>query len=1230
MKRANSANKNLKLHLLLLLSVFFVVAGFITEYHLFHPDQTIRVAKKFEIQLHKQQALLDQSLDQVARTVGDDGFDGDFQSAFQQLSALYQKKGLGFLITDGQKLLFWSNNRFSFERTYLKQTTEEKVLFLPNGVYLSSVKTSGNLSIIGLILIKENYSIQNEYITNRFANAFNTPDHYKIQTEASANAIGIHDRSGAYLFSLAPGDGIKCEQTQLYLPAALFFLALLLALFYIRSFLKLNYRHEPFMLRSLILGLVLFCIYWVHVLFRIPQVCYAFDLFSPSLYACSFLLPSLGDLLLLTIFIFFWSYTLAEEFSFTRGENDEELIAAFVFVALLYAGINSLIQNLVRNSSFSFYLNRIDDINLYSIVGYLIIALLLLSVSLLHLKIIKAAGERLARKKFLITHAVLLAVVSVLSITLKNSYLYMAGLFLLIGFSEVALQKSQVRHSSLSYLIFFVALFTFFSLIIIQNHNDARRQEIQKLMAITKYSEHDPAAEIVLTEIQQQIRVDSIIPFLLTPPYKNLEEYLSQEYFSGYLRKYEIQITTCDGSDSLLVEPDDRIVPCFPYFDSMVRENGMQIPGTGFYYMENMNGRISYFGKLFYPLSSDSLGVSIFIDLQSRLLPEGIGFPELLLDNSLKEPNRYKHYSYAKYYNKQLVYLNGEYPYNFYISPYTEGRATTEFTFKEWDKYDHLIYSLGNDNYIIVSRPSFRVLDYLVSFPYLFVFYFILTLALVFMGNPDYRNKAFSYDLKFRIQAAIITVVLISLLVVAAGTIYYNSREYVNRHQDNLNEKMKAIAEEINIRLNTVNDFTPEIRNWLWSELGNLSNIFLTDINIYGTDGKMIASSRPEIINRGIISDRMNSKAFYELTKNYRIRYIQPEEIGDLAFMSIYEPIINNQGSYLGFINLPHFSRGDELRQEISTFIVAFINLYVLLFFGSVIVAVLLANKITQPLSLIREKLKGIQLDKKNEQISYGGDDEIGALVTEYNRKVDELADSAELLARSERELAWREMAKQVAHEIKNPLTPMKLNIQYLQRAKEENSPHYDDFFNRVTRTLIEQIDTLSDIATEFSNFAKIPKTRNEIFNLAEKLQDVVALFESNNQMTFMIELNGLAEVKIDADKEQLSRALINLIKNAMQSIPPDRKGKITVSLSVSGNYTIITVRDNGTGIPEEIRPQMFQPNFTTKTSGMGLGLAIVMKIVETFQGRIWYETAMGKGTAFYIELPVYRPENDQ
>jgi two-component system, NtrC family, nitrogen regulation sensor histidine kinase NtrY len=379
-----------------------------------------------------------------------------------------------------------------------------------------------------------------------------------------------------------------------------------------------------------------------------------------------------------------------------------------------------------------------------------------------------------------------------------------------------------------------------------------------------------------------------------------------------------------------------------------------------------------------------------------------------------------------------------------------------------------------------------------------------------------------------------------------------------------------------------------------------------------------------------LVSRKISSEAYYELFENFQTNYFQPEKIGRLNYLSAYSPIINNSGEYLGFINLPYFTHQDKYSQEISTFIVAFINLYVLLFLASILVALFIANQITRPLVTIRENLRKIELGKRNEPIDYRKDDEIGKLVKEYNKKVDELSVSAELLARSERESAWREMAKQIAHEIKNPLTPMKLSIQHLQRFKGDEE-EYRATVNRIAQTLISQIETLSEIATEFSNFAKIPTARKQEFNLASQIRKVIELYENDNRVTIGFDKGQCGNLNVNADREQLSRAFINLIKNGIQAIPKDRHGHIEIRLKRREHMVVISVADNGTGIPEELQEKMFSPNFTTKTSGMGLGLAIVKNIVENFNGRVWFETTTNEGTTFYLEIPVYEnPENLQ
>jgi nitrogen fixation/metabolism regulation signal transduction histidine kinase len=287
------------------------------------------------------------------------------------------------------------------------------------------------------------------------------------------------------------------------------------------------------------------------------------------------------------------------------------------------------------------------------------------------------------------------------------------------------------------------------------------------------------------------------------------------------------------------------------------------------------------------------------------------------------------------------------------------------------------------------------------------------------------------------------------------------------------------------------------------------------------------------------------------------------------------------------------------------------------------IVAILIGNKLTLPLLKIEKNLKGIQLGKENAKIEYLGEDEIGRLAKEYNKKVDELAESADLLARTERELAWREMARQVAHEINNPLTPMKLNIQYLRRIKEQGSENFDEYFDQVSKTLIENIDALSSIASSFSDFARMPNIQNELLDVRERVKEAALLFKNTPNVFIDVVSYGGDPLKIMADKDQFSRALINLIKNGIQSIPRDREGHIIIECKEEDHCALLTITDNGGGIPDQMRAKLFEPSFTTKSSGMGLGLAISKRIIENFKGEIWFQTTMDVGTTFYIKLPL-------
>jgi len=367
----------------------------------------------------------------------------------------------------------------------------------------------------------------------------------------------------------------------------------------------------------------------------------------------------------------------------------------------------------------------------------------------------------------------------------------------------------------------------------------------------------------------------------------------------------------------------------------------------------------------------------------------------------------------------------------------------------------------------------------------------------------------------------------------------------------------------------------------------------------------------------------MNPEAYKQMRINEKVRYIHQENIGSLEYTSAYALFRDADNKKIAYINLPYFTKPGALQKEISNLIVTVINLYVVLFIISAIVAFFMANKITQPLRMLQNKFMGVELGKQMEQINYSKKDEVGALVTEYNNMVVKLAENIELLAKTERESAWREMAKQVAHEIKNPLTPMKLSVQFLQRSWTDNDENFEKKLEKYTQALIDQINTLSNIANEFSSFAKMPKPHNELVNLVQKLENTINLFSHTDNVELGADLGNYETLNILADKEQISRVFNNLIKNAIQAIPSDRKGQIFVSLTASEGMVLVKIKDNGGGISEEQKDKLFIPNFTTKSTGMGMGLPIVKQIIESADGKIWFESELNVGTEFYIELPV-------
>jgi len=491
------------------------------------------------------------------------------------------------------------------------------------------------------------------------------------------------------------------------------------------------------------------------------------------------------------------------------------------------------------------------------------------------------------------------------------------------------------------------------------------------------------------------------------------------------------------------------------------------------------------------------------------------------------------------------------------------------------------------------------------------------------------RNWQFS--IRMQIHSTIILISLLSFIIIGAVTILFFINRYDRNNQERLSRAMQIMVNQVEKRVqehNIFNDgvsiFETGVNSELEKLMEDISEIHGTDVNLYDTEGNLKVTTKPLIYNKGVLSDKMNPDAYYSLHIQNAIQAVKKERMGQVDYISIYNPIRNTDGLVYAYLNVPSYSTQDELKQEISNFLVTLINLNAFIFLVAGAISLFITNRITYSFTLIGHKMREINLSKSNQQIEWNRKDEIGELVKEYNKMVIKLEESAEALAKNEREGAWRQMARQVAHEIKNPLTPMKLSIQYLQKAIDNNSPNVKEMTSNVAKTLVEQIDHLSKIASDFSQFANIGNPKKEVFDLHEMIYSLSSLYEATDNLEFT--WNPLNQrVLLFADKTQLNRLFTNLLQNAIEAASDRDRRVILVTEKLDDDFVTISITDNGEGIPENTRSKIFTPNFTTKSSGTGLGLAMSKSIVENAEGDIWFETEEGRGTTFYVKIPLLR-----
>lgn len=1158
----------------------------------------------------------------------DEAYDNSFESAFTLLATkkweTLQKEGLAIFIFRDNELRFWSEN---MEIGHVQELSN-KLVWVQNTWCISYWIARDDVKGLLLVKLKYSYSYQNKFLQNEFHNTIAFLEGYSVSPNSINGSfpVALFGTTPVFYLTYIPRNfEVEIGNFRAILAYAgfIFFLIFIYSLFWLPVLRKRIALSIP-LLTLLLMGIRLATLYWQ----IIPQG--SWKLFSVEVFAFSWIIPSLGDLVINSFILFglvSYVYRSANQVRVTRKfvRIISGLLLATLSVMIIYS-TDSLLAILVHNSTISLEAYRIFNFSIYTFLEYLIISLWFVTAILMlhftHNLLIGCKRLNLGAN-WLLAHVLAYLVMYLIGHT---PTIFAIGLSLLMVQLFLYSKKffSAVNANVFLVLTLLLSIYTVF---IISSNAQKKDQEVRKILALNLSNERDPIAEVIFPQIARRMHADQeIINYLdqISNREGNLYDYLGTNYLDDYLKKYDYQITICLPSSDLIIENTGEVYRCYDFFEDMLNEYGMRIPGTSFFHLNNQNGRISYLGMIEYVLP-DGEEICIYLELDSKLSRELLGYPELLLDGKVSERTILSDYSSAKYFNDQLIARTGTFNYPL-VNQYSVD-TLNRYTFIDDGSFNHLIYSNDSDILLYITRPNESLFNFTASFAWVFlVFYLATMLWLVKGGLP----VAFNFNvpsLKNRIKYSMVQLIFLSLIMVGMVTIAYSVKSFERKNYDSLNEKLLSAKADIEENLISQGLLFEENFELLTSYLVKLSNVLRSDINLYSLNGDLLATSRPEVFERQLIGSEMHPLSYYELSNRHSPKLIHTEQIGKMEYLSAYAPLFNLDNHKVAYLNLPYFTRQSEFIEEVFSVVVALVNIYALLILFAIFVAVVISNQISKPLELIREKLSTVDLDKHNETISYEGNDELGQLVTEYNRMVAELAESAGKLAHSQRQSAWREMAKQIAHEIKNPLTPIKLNLQYLIRAKKNNASDWDSLFEKFSETLIDQINVLSNIATEFSNFAKMPVGQFSHIVVNKVVDDAANLFAAYPNIILSKTIPE-PDIYVFADKEQLSRVFVNLVKNAVQAIGRKEDGVITLTVDIKGKVVLITIEDNGVGISPEVTPKLFTPNFTTKSGGMGLGLAISKGIIEVIGGKIWFETDFGFGTKFFVQLPVVAPPN--
>ncbi len=887
------------------------------------------------------------------------------------------------------------------------------------------------------------------------------------------------------------------------------------------------------------------------------------SIFSPTLYADGPVFYSLGGLLLLNLMVSMtvWCLFLVRQDISARKRPAWVMI---IWSVVLFAAVLGIVwysyeglRSITLNSNINLEIYKIGRITVMSVLVYLSFIALLSCIPML-MQLMQPAISRLT------------------------------------GFHSSAfslLNRICISALAAVYLVFVTSMTGF-----------RKEQQSLEVWANRLALNRDIALEVQLHSVEDNISTDPVIASLsvLDNAAYNIRNRLTETYLNRVAQEYDMLVSVNDSDFSAL-------------------RDGEQIsPNSRFFYKENSNGLATYSGMFFFRLQNYGI-TRVMITIEQKGDWRYRGYASILgtsLPGKVLIPSNY---SFARYQGTRLLNFKGSFAY-----PVRMDKRLEDSVYGEGDHHiklgghTHFLYKVADGESVIVSRPTIGTLNYGISAIFIALISFIL-LTLV-SSDPRKRRPFEQNYFQTRLTRVIMYSLSLTLVTMAALSVYFVYTQNESNLRALMAEKINSIQTSVFARIRGANSSAdlrvPEVMGLL-EDVGNNTD---SDVSLYSTDGMIMMSTAPAVFDQMLMDSRIDGTAYYNimyLTSRY---YIQKERTGRHRYYCMYAPLIGDNGRIIAIISSPYTGDNYDFETNAANHLIMILSVFLLLLLFARFTSSSVLERMFRPLLEMGRKMDGANLDSL-EYIEYDKQDEISSLVNAYNRMVSDLSESSKRLAQAERDKAWSGMARQVAHEIKNPLTPMKLQLQRIIRLKAKGDPGWQQKFDEVAKVLLDHIDILTDTANEFSTFAKLYTEEPTPVDLDRILQEEISMFDSKGSTRF--DYIGMSPAPAMAPKPQLTRVFVNLINNAVQALEDEEGGRVIVSLrnSVQDGYYDIVVEDNGPGVAPENIGKLFTPNFTTKTGGSGLGLAISRSILEKCGASISYSKSFTLGGACFTIL---------